>query len=350
MRLFRGGFRSFRNNVSAAEQTDGEEMNQKLLAKQLNLSQSAVSLALKGSPRIPEKTRRVVLAAAAEAGYRPSVAGQLLRGRKTNLVGVVLPDLGNEFFAELFQGIQQRLLEQGYLVCLTRAETPEELRFAVRYLRELHVAGVIALSVSPEPLFKLREEGTALVFYGGNAPLRFPASQVLPDRRTAAREMTAHLLATGRRRIAFLGVSSADEQRFVGYQEALDEAGIKFNLALSDNHEGGTLEGGFRMMKLLLADGRAATIDAVFAHNDSTAIGVLRAAAEAKVAVPEDIAVAGFDNIRVGAFLSPPLTTVEQPQEEIVAVLVDELLATMRDPGHHELIRIPCRLLVRRSA
>ncbi len=323
-------------------------MNQKILAEKLNLSQSTVSLAIKGSLKIPEKTRKLVLAAAAEQGYRPSTAGQLLRGKRSNVIGVVLPDLRNEFFAELFQSLQQHFLQHGYLACLVQAETPDELNNAAKYLHELHAAGVVASGIHPEPFFTLKKKNTAVVFYGGNAPIPGPFSQILPDRFTAGKELTEYLLGKGHRRIAFLGVTSREEQRYLGYRAALQAAGADFELALSDPVDGSTMEGGYRMMKQLLAEQH--NVDAVFAHNDATAIGAMHAAVEMGIVIPRDIAITGFDNIQVGAYLNPPLTTVEQSQKEIVAAIVAEVLSAIGNPEHRTHISIPCRLIVRNSA
>ena len=159
--------------------------------------------------------------------------------------------------------------------------------------------------------------------------------------------MTRYLIGRGRRRIAFIGASNPDEPRFCGYRAALEEAGIGVDPALV-LFAADAMGDGHRMMRQLLAE--QPRVDAVFCHNDETAIGALRAASEAGIRVPEQLAVAGFDNIEAGRYFTPALTTVEQPRREITDALVGELLAALADPDHHRFVSIACRQVVRESA
>ncbi|MGF0037697.1 LacI family DNA-binding transcriptional regulator [Victivallis vadensis] len=322
-------------------------MTQKDIALKLNVSQATVSMALKGSPRISQALRDSVRKLVNDCGYRPNLAGQLLRRGRSNIIGAVFPSLRHGFHAELFQELQRQLLPQGYLLYLCCAESREELVSVAGYLKQLQVAGVVAIGSAAEVLLPLREAGIALVFYGGDAPLEAEVSQVLPDRRSAGMEMTRYLIGRGRRRIAFIGASNPDEPRFCGYRAALEEAGIGVDLALV-LFAADAMGDGHRMMRQLLAE--QPRVDAVFCHNDETAIGALRAASEAGIRVPEQLAVAGFDNIEAGRYFTPALTTVEQPRREITDALVGELLAALADPDHHRFVSIACRQVVRESA
>ena len=195
-------------------------MTQKDIALKLNVSQATVSMALKGSPRISQALRDSVRKLVDDCGYRPNLAGQLLRRGRSNIIGAVFPSLRHGFHAELFQELQRQLLPQGYLLYLCCAESREELVSVAGYLKQLQVAGVVAIGSAAEVLLPLREAGIALVFYGGDAPLEAEVSQVLPDRRSAGMEMTRYLIGRGRRRIAFIGASNPDEPRFCGYRAA----------------------------------------------------------------------------------------------------------------------------------
>ena len=199
-------------------------MTQKDIALKLNVSQATVSMALKGSPRISQALRDSV----------------------------------------------RKLVDLLYLCC---AESREELVSVAGYLKQLQVAGVVAIGSAAEVLLPLREAGIALVFYGGDAPLEAEVSQVLPDRRSAGMEMTRYLIGRGRRRIAFIGASNPDEPRFCGYRAALEEAGIGVDPALV-LFAADAMGDGHRMMRQLLAE--QPRVDAVFCHNDETAIGALR--------------------------------------------------------------------------
>ena len=149
-------------------------MTQKDIALKLNVSQATVSMALKGSPRISQALRDSVRKLVDDCGYRPNLAGQLLRRGRSNIIGAVFPSLRHGFHAELFQELQRQLLPQGYLLYLCCAESREELVSVAGYLKQLQVAGVVAIGSAAEVLLPLREAGIALVFYGGGSPSSGP--------------------------------------------------------------------------------------------------------------------------------------------------------------------------------
>lgn len=321
-------------------------MNQKLIAEKLNISQATVSMALKGSPRISRVLSETIRKLAEDSGYHPNLAGQLLRQGRSNVIGVILPSLVNKFYAELFQELQKLLTPRGYLLYFSQIQEKGGLEQLADYLKKLRVAGVIAIGNIAGELFPMCSRDTALVFYGGDKPLDLAASQILPDRFQAGLEMTRYLIARGRRRIAFLGVSSQEEQRFRGYCRALNEAGIPFRPELAVPGRD-SLNSGYEMMRSVLAG--SPDTDGVFAHNDEIAIGAMRAAGEAGYSIPGRLSLAGFDNIETGRYLHPALTTVDQPREAIAELLAEELLASMNDSARHRLVTVPCRLIIRES-
>lgn len=321
-------------------------MNQKLIAEKLNISQATVSMALKGSPRISRALSETIRKLAEDSGYHPNLAGQLLRQGRSNVIGVILPSLVNKFYAELFQELQKLLTPRGYLLYFSQIQEKGGLEQLADYLKKLRVAGVIAIGSIAGELFPMCSRDTALVFYGGDKPLDLAASQILPDRFQAGLEMTRYLIARGRRRIAFLGVSSQEEQRFRGYCRALNEAGIPFRPELAVPGRD-SLNSGYEMMRSVLAG--SPDTDGVFAHNDEIAIGAMRAAGEAGYSIPGRLSLAGFDNIETGRYLHPALTTVDQPREAIAELLAEELLASMNDSARHRLVTVPCRLIIRES-
>lgn len=321
-------------------------MNQKLIAEKLDISQATVSMALKGSPRISRALSETIRKLAEDSGYHPNLAGQLLRQGRSNVIGVILPSLVNKFYAELFQELQKLLTPRGYLLYFSQIQEKGGLEQLADYLKKLRVAGVIAIGSIAGELFPMCSRDTALVFYGGDKPLSLAASQILPDRFQAGLEMTRYLIARGRRRIAFLGVSSQEEQRFRGYCRALNEAGIPFRPELAVPGRD-SLNSGYEMMRSVLAG--SPDTDGVFAHNDEIAIGAMRAAGEAGYSIPGRLSLAGFDNIETGRYLHPALTTVDQPREAIAELLAEELLASMNDSARHRLVTVPCRLIIRES-
>ncbi len=318
-------------------------MTQKEIARQLKITQATVSMALAGSPRISPAVREAVRELAERDGYRPNPAGQLLRGGKSNVIGVLFPSLTNPFYAELFQELQLRLREHGYLPQHFQQETAEWRQSAILALTRFQAAGAIVAGLPPEEHRLLREAGIRFVVYGGDQPFE-GVSQVLPDRRSGTSLLMRHLIAGGRRRIAFLGPGGPEEPRRAACREALEQAGLPvlFQTIPADP------ESGRLAIRELLAG--ATPPDAVFAHNDELATGVLRGALEMGVRIPQELAVAGFDNIAAGRFLTPSLTTVEQPRPLIVEALVVELLSVLRGSEGPRHISVPCRLVTRDSA
>lgn len=325
-------------------------MTQKEIAKALNITQAAVSMALKGSERISPALRHSVRELAANSGYRPNLAGQMLRRKRSNVIGVVFPKLSNLFYAELFQEIQKHLLPHGYMLYFAPAEKPEEQEMVAENLRQMSVAGVIAFASGDlRPLLALRKAGIALVLYSGNEELDLGVSQVLPDRFSASLELVRHLLSGGRRNIIFFGNASQEEQRTKAYAAALLEAGLTPTcISLKDDSRHSSMEAAFETMKEYLA--KHPETDAVFAHNDELALAIKRAIMTSGRSIPGDIALAGFDNIPAGNYLTPSLTTIEQPLGAIADALITELLATLKDPGHARFVSVPCSIVFRESA
>ena len=322
-------------------------MTQKEIAKQLNISQATVSMALKGSERISPAVREAVRRLAADIGYRPNPAGQMLRLGRSNVIGAVFPSLTNSYYAELFQELQCGLEPHGYLLYFIPAGSHAEAASAAASLQSMRVAGVVALGMFAEQLLPLRDDGIALVFYGGEQLISEQVSQVLPDRFGAGRELTDFLIRRGRKHIAFLGAQGKEEQRYRGYCAALAAAGMEARpMPVPPAYD--LLTAGYEGMRQLLL--RHPDTDGVFAHNDDMAIGALRAAAEAGIQVPETLSLAGFDNITAGRYTSPALTSVEQPRGEIARLLVEELCAVLRDFHHARFVSVPCRLTIRESA
>lgn len=322
-------------------------MTQKEIAKQLNISQATVSMALKGSERISPAVREAVRRLAADIGYRPNPAGQMLRLGRSNVIGAVFPSLTNSYYAELFQELQCGLEPHGYLLYFIPAGSHAEAASAAASLQSMRVAGVVALGMFAEQLLPLRDDGIALVFYGGEQLISEQVSQVLPDRFGAGRKLTDFLIRRGRKHIAFLGAQGKEEQRYRGYCAALAAAGMEAR-PMPVPPACDLLTAGYEGMRQLLL--RHPDTDGVFAHNDDMAIGALRAAAEAGIQVPEALSLAGFDNITAGRYTSPALTSVEQPRGEIARLLVEELCAVLRDFHHARFVSVPCRLTIRESA
>lgn len=281
------------------------------VAARAGVSQSTVSLVLSGNPkaRIAEATRRRVLEAARELGYRPNLVARGLVQRRSYALGVVVPELDNPFFTEVISGAARVASEAGYGVLLADArEIPGAEH--VQRLRERQVDGVIlgggmAGSMPPDLLAGVN------VVVVDEPPGPHPG--VVTDAFAAGRLAGEHLLALGHREFAFLGPASASHafrMRERGFVTALREAGIRL-LSPRLRRVAASVAGGEEGMRALLGSDDPPT--AVFCMNDLAALGALKACAAAGADVPEEVSVVGCDDIEMARYVTPELTTVRVP-------------------------------------
>ncbi|HET6174190.1 MAG TPA: LacI family DNA-binding transcriptional regulator [Gaiellales bacterium] len=321
------------------------------VARLAGVSTATVSRALNGTGQVAEAKRIAIEAAVEQLGYRPNTIARSLVTRSTQTIALLLPDITNPFYAELVAGIHELTLERGYtmLLCTTDFDPEQEERY-LRLLRGKHVDGALVdgLVLPPERIARFVEDGFPIVCLDRDVDSpAVPLVQV--DNRMGAGLATDHLLALGHRRIAHITGAPAriSEERLLGYQAALTDAGIATDsalIAMGNFTEGG----GHEAMSALLAG--APDLTAVFAANDLSAIGALSALAAAGRKVPGDISLVGFDDVRLSQYTSPPLTTVRQPAGDIARRATELLLGMIdgRKPGalHH---RLTPELIVRES-
>ena len=322
--------------------------NIRRVAELAGVSVATVSRTLKNPDVVAPATRERVQAAVAAANYRPNGMAVQFRSRRTGNLVVLVPLIANSFFARVIAGIQQAAQAVGYrvLLCDTAGDERREREYAeLVYARQAD--GVIQLRAF-DP------------FAGqGDIPPVVNACEVLADHtwpkvrldnRAAARCLTEHLLALGHRRIALIKGpedSPLTLERLAGYQEALTQAGIALDPGLL--HEGDfTLAAGAAAAKALLTLPERPT--ALFCCSDEMAIGALQVLRRSGLRVPEDISLAGFDDIAFAAYTEPPLTTIAQPAEAFGQRAVAMLLEVLNGgtPAAREVV-LPFELKVRGS-
>ena len=323
-------------------------MTQSEIARKLNLTQAAVSMALNHHPAISEATRQKVLELAGKCGYRPNIAGQMLRRKRTNIIGVIFPMLTNSYFAELFLLLQDHLEKEGFVLHLSQVRNREEFKNALDSLRRISIGGLITFTEYEDILAELRDSGLPMALYGAGSTVD-GVCQISPDHRAAGYEMTEYLISRNCRKLLFAGRRFESEARCTGFLEACVKNGIApAGILPLENGEPASPEAGYRLMNSFLDSGGAC--DAVFAHNDELALGVIRSAREHGIRVPEELLVSGFDNITLSEYFSPPLTTVEQPKEVIARTLAEELIKCIADSSYSGRIHIACKIVKRQSA
>lgn len=287
------------------------------VAAEAGVSPSTVSRALLGSPSISEPTRMRISEIAERLNYRPNILARSLRISKTKIIGIIIPDNSNPYFASLIKGIETMASEKDYTVVIINTDEQSKLENkAIAALSELRVAGLLAVPVNIENYNNLQ---MPLVFL-----TRFKRVEefntfnyVINDNFKGAYLAASHLIERGRDKIYFInGPKSVptSTERLEGYKKALGNAGIKYNekLVIYGNL---TMKDGYAAANTLLAWEEPPF--GVFCYNDYTAIGVMRAIREHGLRVPGDISLVGYDDIEILSYMEVPLTTVRQARYTI---------------------------------
>ncbi len=321
------------------------------IAHLAGVSHSTVSRALRGSPLVNAETAARIRKIAEEAGYRTSAAARsLVRGR-TDTIGVAVTNIADPFVAGVVSGIEDAAEERGYSVFLanSNAEPEREVR-VVRAFEERRVDGIIVTSSRVGALYVplLERMCVPVVLLNNQHPGEF-AHSVMIDNVQASLEVARHLVGLGHRRIAYLGDRfgyQSDTERLAGYRQALEEAGIELAPELVV-HGNGKPEGGEEAMaRLLELDVRPT---AVFCYNDMSALGAMRQVRAQGLRIPDDLSVAGFDDLYISQYLEPPLTTVRQPMREMGRMAMETLLNIFSGSDSNVDLRVPGELIVRGS-
>lgn len=283
------------------------------IADAAGVSKSTVSLVLTGRGSVKPETRKHVLKVMAELGYVYNRGAANLRNAQSKIVGLVLNDLSNPFFAEFAIGVETVLQMAGYVAFMANtAESVVRQTQVMRMMREHGAGGIIlcpALDTKPEDVVWTSGLDTTLLV----AIRRLPGAEssvVVPDNVAGSGRITRHLLNLGHTRIAYLGGMHSmvvRQERHRGFSDAMSQAGIAVDPALNLESMP-TRDGGFSAMSaaLALADGPTAIV----CYNDVVAIGAMLAAAKRGLVVGRDIAIVGFDDTSEARHVSPALTTV----------------------------------------
>ncbi len=300
------------------------------VAARAGVSKSLVSLVMRGSPRVREEKRRAVLRAAEQLGYRPNAVARSLVRRRTNVIGVMLSDLHNLYFAEVVDGIEAETLSAGYRALInTGGRVPEREWEAIETLLQLRTEGVImAGTVLPSSRILATAASVPLVLVARTSRSS-SVDSVANDDRAGARLAVEHLVSLGHGRIGHVdgGEGAGARARREGFLEAMRSHGLAAGAAVARGDY--TEEGGASGVDRLLARGRRPT--AVFVANDLAAVGALHALERIGLRVPDDVSVVGYDNTALAALGHINLTTIDQPKREIGGTAVRLLLERLED-------------------
>lgn len=325
------------------------------VAREAGVSRTTVSFVFNNSPTIPEETRRKVLDTAARLHYHPDVTGRRLASGRTHTLGFVMHQSPERAAADLFlpevlRGLNAVATDSGYHI-LFRPVDPASSDSYANLIYEGYVDAVVLSGPQleePEAV-SLWEKHLPIVITGRLPDWAIPS--VDADNYQGAQLATEHLIGLGHRRIGLITNAPrtylASQERFRGYQDALAAAGLAFNEEVVQ--EGYyTARSGFRTMNNLLDLAERPT--AVFIASDVVAFGALRAIKERGLRIPQDIAIVGFDDVSVTAFVEPHLTTVHLPAYELgwhAGRLALQLIRQEEPESLHQLL--PTKLVIRAS-
>jgi DNA-binding LacI/PurR family transcriptional regulator len=325
------------------------------VAQRAGVSIKTVSNVVNGYVHVRPETRDRVNAAIDALGYRPNLTARSLRGGRTGVIALAVPDLTSPYFAEIAEGVIAAAEQLGWTVLIDQTDGRRERELLVLHgIRDHLIDGVVfsPLALGDEDLRTTRSEVPIVCL--GERVHAGTMDHIAIDNVAAARTATNHLIERGRRRIAAVGaqaspVAETARLRLAGYTEALEEAGlpVESDMVLAANtwHRG---EGLLAAKRLIESDSRP---DAIFCFNDLLALGTLHGLAELGVLVPDDIAVVGIDDIEECRYVRPTLTSISPDKDAIaresIALLAERLVQPSDTTGRE--VEVDFRLVTRDS-
>ena len=325
----------------------------KQLAKHLELSTTTLSLVLNDAPSavsIPQETKDRIFKAARELNYRPNYLARSFRVQRTHTLGVIVPELSDGYSAMVLNGVEAVLVKKGYFyLTASHLHRDDLLKENPRLLIERRVEGIIVVDTP------IRFEPTLPVINVAGHDELDGVTNVVLNHQHAAEFGVGHLYNLGHRRIAMIKGQEFSSDTNIRWN-TIHEAARKRNIAIDPKltvqlvEDSRSPEVGYAAMKSLLAQGEKFT--AVFAFNDISAIGAIRALEEMGLRVPEDVSVMGFDDIYAAAYHNPALTTIRQPLFEMGRLAARTLLDRLSAGDSAEMPRtlsVEPELVVRHS-
>ncbi|MCX8157390.1 MAG: LacI family transcriptional regulator [Verrucomicrobiae bacterium] len=324
------------------------------IAARAGVTVMTVSKVMHDAPDVSAATKARIRALAEEMGYMPNAMARGLRSRRTRLLGVVISAVTNPMFGRVLLALEEQAHAHGYDLLLAHTlNDPAREEQVIRRMLSRHVEGLLISPVyrlqPTAPIYEeLRRRNVKTVLLGHRAPFCEHLVAVETADFEASRQLTAHLLELGHRRIAYLAgpvISPGNRERLEGHRTALREAGIEPDDRLVF-HAGATIEEGEQAAAQLAQEAVRPT--ALMAVNDLVAIGAARFLLSQGWQIPQDISVAGFGNVLLAEHFRVPLTTVRQPKLRLGRTAFELLLGLLKGEVVQS-VRLPAQVIVRQS-
>jgi len=321
------------------------------IAKIAKVAPSTVSRALNNKGRMSNATRERIRQLAQELGYHPNISAKSLATNKTGNIGIVInrrhrPEVFYDFYGTIIVGVEEAIETRGYHLIFSSTDGGPSVP---RCVEERHVDGLILMGcdISEELILRLRNNRIPLVLVDNHVD---GVDSIAIDNVGGAYKAVECLIRLGHRKIGFIAERLSDlsfQERFEGYKLALKEYGLQYDPDLvaegltRPNH-------GYVAMRELFNKGGDPS--AVFAANDSTAVGAIKAIKEQGLKVPDDVAVVGFDDGEAAAQADPPLTTVRVFRKKMAVTAAKRLIELIENPDQPPIqLRLPTELIIRES-
>lgn len=333
-------------------------MSLKRIATMTGLSISTVSHAINGTRAVSAQSREAVLKAAKEIGYRPNMAARMLRTQRSNAIGLIIPNgetnpNASYFYMDVIMGVRRKMVEVGCELIVSTYDMHgrgDKGIGALQVLRNQWIDGVILVpSTESDRQIRILQEELELPFVLLDRRAdSYECSCVDSDNEGGAFDAVRLLASCGRQRIGYIGGgmgTSTGRQRYSGYQRALRELGHAEDEALVQLHSTFSLEQGMQAAQALVKAGA----DAIFAADNTMMMGTVQYLNREGIAIPEQVALVGFDDFDWMEITNPPLTTVRQQATQMGYIAAEMLLRRLGDMENNEKLVLSTTLVLRKS-
>jgi DNA-binding LacI/PurR family transcriptional regulator len=328
------------------------------IAQLLNVSASTVSRALHDHPSISAETKKAVVELAKQLNYQPNLLALSLLTKKTNAIGIIVPEITSFYFATVINGIQDMVASSGYNLMISQSN--ESFEQEKKLIHELSLGRVDGFLISPssqttcyDHFEKLKDNDVPIVIFDRDC-IGYEADKVFVDDYDGALQAVEYLIKTGCKRIAHItgpANLSVSRHRLAGYKEALKRNGVEFQPDLVVISTGFAPDHGIEPTQRLLDLKNPP--DAIFAVNDGVAIGAMSVITESGKKIPEDISIVGFDDEPYSPYFTPSLTSVWQPVYDMgmlsAKILMNRFSAKSPKTNYRQEILKP-ELIIRKSS